>query len=258
MLEACLALGATVDDPPPRFTVTFAGWLAADADHPRRNQDIVESWQDERFKSAILQGLNEALGCRGGALERGYRQTKLEQRPFPLAAGDRPGIKALWHLHTSGIIAGLEESGLASFGMARTRLEATLWPDALRLFPDLAERLGRIDPVAMLRRTLHAGVLDEYGMPALEQATDESQIRIQRDQYEETNLHLTFPSMVVTDKVHAHVIGSDGKIKKHELRLPKKCRAHRHRRGRRRPRGELSRRQVPGAFLLGEQSRPGS
>ena len=37
------------------------------------------------------------------------------------------------------------------------------------------------------------------------------------------NLHLTFPYIVVSDKVHAHVIASDGRVKKHELRLPKKC-----------------------------------
>src|SRR5262249_37781532 len=95
-------------------------------------------------------------------------------------------------------------------------------PDTLRLFPDLAERLGRVDPVAMLQRTLQAGVFDEYGLPELERAVDQGNVKIQFSHYGQTNLHLAFPTIVVSDTMHAHVIGSDGQIKKHELRLPKK------------------------------------
>lgn len=222
VLEACCALGIKIDDPPSGFTVTFAGWLTANVDHPFRNQDIVESSKDERFKAAIFQAVDGALTCRGGTLQRGYRQANLEQRAFPLAAADRPGITKLWRLHTSEVIDRFEGAGLASFEMARGRLESTLWPDALRLFPDLAERLNRVDPVAMLLRTLQAGVFDEYGLPALEKVAADSGIAI-RTEYGDTNIYLTFPCIVLTDKVHAYTVGSDGKVKKHELRLPKKC-----------------------------------
>jgi hypothetical protein len=222
VLEVCLERGIKVDDPPLGFTITFNGWLMADVDHPLRNQDIVASWQDERFQSALLDGLAAALACRGGACQRGYRRASLEQRPFPLAANERPGIKEIWRQHTTGLIAQLEEAGLASFETALGQLESTLWPDTLRLFPELAERLRRIDPIAMLRRTLQAGVFDEYGLPALEEVIDQNNIRLEFHHYGSSDLHLTFPSMVVSDKVHAHVISSDGKTKKHELRLPKK------------------------------------
>jgi hypothetical protein len=223
VLEACLTLGIKVDDPPPNFSVTFAGWLSANVDHPFRNQDIVASWKDERFQTAIFRALDEALGCRGGTRQRGYRQANLELRPFPLAAGDRPGIKELWDEHTSEIIDQLEKAALASFAVARTRLESTLWPDTLRLFPDLAQRLSAVDPVAMLQRTLQAGCFDEYGLPVLEQLVDQGNIKIQTTRYNERNIYLTFPCIAVSDKVHAYVIDGDGKVKTHELRLPLKA-----------------------------------
>ncbi|SIO62718.1 hypothetical protein SAMN05444166_7129 [Singulisphaera sp. GP187] len=222
VLEACLVLGIKVADPSQESSVTFSGWLSAIADHPFRNQDIIESAKDERFQSAISQALDQALTCRGGAMERGYRQSSLEQRAFPLAAGDRPGIKGLWHRHASRIIAFLEESGLASFEMAQARLESTLWPDTLRLFPDIAERLRGVEPVVMLQRTLRAGVFDEYGLLSFEEVVAEHNIKTQRD-YSGSNLHLTFPSIVVSDKVRAYAISGDGTVKEHELRLPKKC-----------------------------------
>ncbi len=222
VLEACLVQGIKVADPPPRCDLTFAGWLSATVDHPFRNQDIVASARDERFRPAIFRGLEEALGCRGGAVQRAYRQANLEQRPFPLAAGDRPGIKALWSEHTSGVLSRLGASGLASFETAREQLASTLWPDALRLFPDLAEQLEHIDPTVMLQRTLQTGVFDEYGLPALEEVVDRHQIKPPQGEFASC-IHPTFPRIVVSDKVHAYVINGDGTVKEHELRLPKKA-----------------------------------
>jgi hypothetical protein len=221
VLEACLVLGIKVADPPPNFSVTFSGWLSSNVTHAYRNQDVVESGKDERFQSAIFQGLQEALGCRGGIQTRGYRQSGLEQRPFPLSAGDRPGIKALWYRHALEVISRLEGSGLVSFETALARLASTLWPDTLRLFPDVAERLRKIDPATVLRRTLSAGVFDEFGLPTFEEVVDRHKIKV-RDESRQSNVHLTFPSIVVTDRVHAYVIGDDGEVKQHELRLPKK------------------------------------
>jgi hypothetical protein len=127
----------------------------------------------------------------------------------------------LWHRHTSGLIDALERSGLASFEMARERLAATLWPETLRLFSDVAERLQRLAPVAMLQRTLQAGVFDEYGLPAFEEVSNQTGIKVEFEHYHMRGLYLTFPKIILVDKVHAYVIDSDGKVNKHELRLPK-------------------------------------
>ncbi len=104
-----------------------------------------------------------------------------------------------------------------------SRLASTLWPDALRLFPDIAERLKSADQVAMLRRTLQAGVFDEYGLPALEEVRGQKSVGIQFGHQGSESIYLTFPNIVVSDKIHAIVIGGEGRVKKYELHLPKKC-----------------------------------
>ena len=224
VIEACLTLGMTVDDPPAEFSVKFDAWLAADVDHPLRNQDLIHGPKDERFRTAILRAMDDALACRGVSIEKGWRRPKCEQRAFPLAAADRPGIKALWYEHTSGVIAAIEKSGLASFEEARELLHSTLWPDALRLFPDLRERLSTIDSADILKRTLRAGLVAEYGWPALESTVDENDLEITWDDYEKgATIFLSFPNVVVTDRRRAWVVGSDGRVATHELRVPKKC-----------------------------------
>ena len=116
----------------------------------------------------------------------------------------------------------MENSGLSSFHMAQEQLASTLWPETLRLFPDLADRLKAIDTAAMLQRTLKAGVFDEYGLPTLEEVVDRHKIKVEHS-YRGSTIHLTFPRIIVSDKLHAYVIGGDASVKPHELRLPKKC-----------------------------------
>lgn len=223
VLEACLKAGVKVDDPPATgVEIVFGGWLGP-VDHALRNQDIVASAKDERFSAAIQTALGNAIACRGGQFNRGYRQTNLEQRPFPVAAGDRPGILALWRRHATDAVGRLENTGLPDFAAASAMLQTTLWPDTLRLFPEVAERLKRVDPVAVLQTTLRAGVFDEYGLPALENAIEGHKLHVALPKYDGGNLFFSFPDIIVSDKIHAYVIHPDGTIEKHELRLPAKC-----------------------------------
>ncbi len=222
VLETCLASGIKVDDPPEEMGVTFDGWLMAEPDHPFRNSDIVHSAKDDRFKTAILSALTEAISCRGGAHSRGWRQEDVLQRPFPEAAGERPGIMKLWHEHFAGVLANLDGCGLASFRIAVGQLQQTFWPESLQHFPDLAEQLNRIDPAEMLMRTLQAGVFAEYGWTDLEAAIKEHKLNIKRDRYGDTNIQLLFPDVLVQDGVKAVAVGPKG-VRSWEMKLPKKA-----------------------------------
>ena len=61
LLEAALANGVLVADPPAAAPIDFQGWLARENDHALRNHDIVHAAQDERFHDNLLQSLDDAL-----------------------------------------------------------------------------------------------------------------------------------------------------------------------------------------------------
>ncbi|TWT63842.1 hypothetical protein Pan54_46010 [Rubinisphaera italica] len=220
LLEACLKsdVKVEVDD---QASITFDGWLIAEPDHKFRNQDPVLSIQDERYLPAIFGGLHDALQCRGSSRSGYYRQADWKRRSFPLAAGDRPAIKKLWHDFTDQIITSLEGSGLESFKQAKKQLKGVLWPQTLKLFPDLNKRLLAIDPSASLHLTLQAGIFDEYGIPAFDAAIDKHKLKIRRERYGETNLYLTFPEIILVEGTYAYRIHPEGTIEKVELKLPK-------------------------------------
>ncbi|EDL62252.1 hypothetical protein [Gimesia maris] len=223
LLEAALANGIPVADPVGGCSISFLGWLEIDNAHEFRNQDIVYAGQDERFRAVILNDLDSALIPRPGERVLGGYRITAEHQFFPQAAGDRPGILGLWREHTSEMIDQLEQSGLASFIDISVRLQKTLWPDTLRLFPDLSKRLADFDPTEVIQKTLQAGVIDEYGLPALEQVIEENQLKLELDSYRVHCCSLTFPAIVLNDSTHAYVISGDGRIKKHELRIPANC-----------------------------------
>ncbi len=222
VLETCLDRGIKVDDPPEEMTVTFDGWLMAEPDHEFRNADIVHSAADDRFKPAVLAALTEALSCRGGAHRRGWQQDDVQQKPFPEAAGDRPGIKALWREHFAEVLRNLDGCGSASFRMALNQFEETIWPESLKNFPDLAEQLSKIEPAEMLMRTLQSGVFAEYGWPDLEAAIKQHELKIKRESYRDTNIQLLFPDVLIQDGVNAFAIGPKG-VRTWELNVPKKA-----------------------------------
>lgn len=224
LLEAALANGVLVADPPAAAPIDFQGWLARENDHALRNHDIVHAAQDERFHDNLLQSLDDALTPRNRRRVYGAYIQADEQLTFPEAANDRPGISELWRQHLAGLIDELEQCGAASFINFSERLFATLWPESLSRFPDLAGRLTEFNPVNVLLRTLQAGVIDEYGLPALEEAVEQNEIKIEKSTsyYRNTcNCTLTFPDITLYDQGTAWVVRGTGKTTKHELQVPK-------------------------------------
>ncbi|MFI1379082.1 hypothetical protein [Embleya sp. NPDC020886] len=81
--------------------------------------------------------------------------------------------------------------------------------------PDVVARVRAFDPVALLRNTLRAGVYDELGWPALEEAAGMfgHKHKIVVDE--------AWPALVLSTEKRAVVVGPEGILLVHEPRLPK-------------------------------------
>ncbi|RCS54072.1 hypothetical protein DTL42_02670 [Bremerella cremea] len=222
LIETCLDLGIEVQPLPKEAAVDFNGWLMEQPDHKYRNRDLLLAPADERFADAIKRGLANALTCKGKSHSRGYQRTDWERRSFPEAAGEREGILRLWREHALEVVGQLENTGLASFSEAFALLQETFWPETLRYFPEVAEKLAAIEPNTSLQLTLQSGIVDEYGWAEFDQLVEESEISVGASVYSIKNCALLFPQVVVWNKTHAFVLDRSGKISKRELRLPPK------------------------------------
>lgn len=220
VLETCLDLDIPLAAFPPECEVDFNGWLMEEPDHKFRNRDVLLSPNDDRFATAVKRGLNNALTCRGEAKNRGYRVADLNRHPFPVAADGREGILKIWHEHALDVVGQLENTGLASFSKSLDWMQSTFWPETLRYFPDVADRLAAVEPTESLKLTLQSGIIDEYGWPELESLVEQSEIPIKQKRRYNSTCSLVFPQVVLWNKTHAFVLDRKGKITKRELRVP--------------------------------------
>jgi len=164
--------------------------------------------------------------CRAVPLEQWLSAIRIEQRAFPLAAGDSTGEQgtvAQARIENHRFLEG-EWNRPALDGASE--IESTPGRNATAVPGKGGTDSGAVDPccvfvVVMLQRTLRAGVLhDEYGFPRLRGASTDTNIKAQRD-YADSTSSLTFPvSSYPTRCVPTH--WRRRTVKEHETRLPEK------------------------------------
>ncbi|MFF4315388.1 hypothetical protein [Streptomyces sp. NPDC001507] len=86
--------------------------------------------------------------------------------------------------------------------------------------PQAVHRLTRYDVVPVLGRTLRAGILDELGWPALEEALELLDAEVRGDRDHELSVTEAWPALIVARGHKAVVVGPEGILLTHELRLP--------------------------------------
>ncbi|MEU9114888.1 hypothetical protein AB0D04_24650 [Streptomyces sp. NPDC048483] len=126
------------------------------------------------------------------------------------------GKKAVRPLLGETIEAELERArsgGLEDANRALRWLDENIRGDMLKEIPDLSARIADLDLVTPLTRTLRAGILDELGWPALDEAAAE----LKGDSW----CRPSWPVLVVHDRTKAIAIGPGGRIAEHRLRVPR-------------------------------------
>ncbi|MGW4688781.1 hypothetical protein ACWEPM_28325 [Streptomyces sp. NPDC004244] len=147
LLDACLAEGIAVADPGPAVPLVLR-----DGDLRR---DLLALAADPVF-GARLEGTVHA-GLRGS----GTAITRLPRNP---------GITAEVHGRVEALLDALRGGGLAAADEAVRELDALLDRPTARALDGIEEALAALDLTGPLARALRAGLPEEWGWPALEEA----------------------------------------------------------------------------------------
>ncbi|MDN3027308.1 DNA-binding protein [Streptomyces sp. S.PB5] len=166
-------------------------------------RDLVLFGADPRFRDAFLRGADRFHNN-----DQGLRAIRL------LAAS--PGCRGLLAEWVSSVVRRFTAVGLPGLPNALTRL-GWLPAEALALAEDDVRAAVGTDLAPVLARTLRAGLFDELCWPAWEEATA---ALVPADRVEDVIVADAWPHLVVAGNAQARVIGADGTLLTHDLRLP--------------------------------------
>ncbi|MEU6716066.1 DUF4132 domain-containing protein [Nonomuraea sp. NPDC046802] len=185
-LASCLEVGIPLADPGP--AARLRNWQGP------AQVDLQALIDDERFGPVLVRSVP------GGGDE--FRKLWVE--------------KALQPALRASIDAELgrgRSRGLADAAYALRWMEDNLRTDMPKELPDLLDRIAKLDMVTPLTRTLRAGILDELGWAALDEAATELKGK-------NVWCRASWPVLTVHDRRKAIAIGPGGRIAEHQLRVP--------------------------------------
>ncbi|WP_018546423.1 hypothetical protein [Streptomyces sp. LaPpAH-108] len=215
LLDLCVAEGVPLSVPAPgdavRLSVTH--WLS-DTGEGRR--DLVALAADPRVRPLLHSAVEDA----------GPRYGRRDEQLKALAA--HPVLSELlreWLDEVSGEFT--RAAGLPAASATLDRLRP-FRPVALGAGPEAVARIAAHPVAPLLGRTLRAGVLDELGWPALEEALDllDAQTLDPKNPRREVTVHEAWPALIVSRGHKALVVGPEKILLDHDLRLPQDLDRH--------------------------------
>ncbi|MBC8289655.1 MAG: hypothetical protein H8E37_04990, partial [Planctomycetes bacterium] len=155
---------------------------------------------------------------------KGWR--KVLEKAVPDAAGDvdfeaaAHGKKALAKARKAWLlkqIAELDSEGIPSAGNILDTLEGATSRVTFQEFPEAYTALKKANLMPAIQRTLQAGLIDEYGWPALEAVVDQ----LNPDGEQELQFFGGAPNLIVSDGLKVVVVGPAGVVCEHEIKAKK-------------------------------------
>ncbi|MET9661655.1 DNA-binding protein [Streptomyces sp. NPDC006510] len=198
LLDLLLALRIPVADPEPDAMLGLKRWAGGEA-----QRDLLALAADTRFRPAFRRAVEQ--------LSNQY------DRDMVLMLAQSPGGRPMLAEWVRDVARRTVDASLPEFPAAVRRL-SWLPGEALALAPDEVRQAVGTDRGGALARTLRAGLIDELGWPAWEQAVTElATNKIDRD-----NLVVAdaWPYLIVSNLTQARVLGADGTVLTHDLRIP--------------------------------------
>ncbi|MFG2129458.1 hypothetical protein ACGFNV_16890 [Streptomyces sp. NPDC048751] len=206
LLDLCVAEGIPLAVPDAETDVHLAldRWLR---DTRPGRRDLTAVAADPRFRPLLHRAI--------GTLGRGQAATELLE-----AVAAHPvlsGVLREWLDEATGELTGAV--GLPAAGAALHRLRP-FRPVAATVNSEAVARVGAHEVAPLLGRTLRAGIMDELGWPALEEALRllDDATRDPRDN--ELTVVEAWPALIVARGHKVVVVGPDKVLLDHDLRIP--------------------------------------
>lgn len=198
LLDLLLSLGLPVADPGNGATLNLERWSEGEG-----HRDLTALAADPRFRPAFERGANR---CSNN--DSGLRAIST------LSAS--PGGSTMLAAWVRAIAEQFAAVGLPQLPSAIERL-SWLPGEALAL-AEQEVRAAAATPLApVLSRTLRAGLFDELGWPAWEQAAAEL---VAVKDVDELIIADAWPHLIVAGKTQVRVLGPEGTVLTHDLRIP--------------------------------------
>ncbi|PWI12679.1 DNA-binding protein [Streptomyces sp. Act143] len=198
LIDLLLSLDVPVAAPHKNEDLPLKAWALGEG-----QRDLVFLGADPRFRDAFLRGADHFHHD-----DQALRAIRL----LAAAPGGRPWL-AEW---VSSVVRRFTAVGLPGLPNALARL-GWLPAEALALAEDDVRAAVGTDLAPVLARTLRAGLFDELGWPAWEEATAGL---VPKDRVEDVIVADAWPHLVVAGQAQARVIGAEGTLLTHDLRLP--------------------------------------
>ena len=200
LLDLALELKIPIASPPEDARFDLGAWSKT-TPTDNRPRDPVHIHADNRFRDTLIENVaNHA----GGA-------------DFEAAAVGKTALKEARRNWLLGLLDSAESGGLPQTVNSLDKLTDSTNRAHFQEFPEAYERLKSLDLAPVFQRTLHYGVIDEYGWPALEQAAE----TLASADSESLRFFGAAPHVIVTDGLRAIVVGPRQVVAEYELQLLK-------------------------------------
>ncbi|MFB7654278.1 MULTISPECIES: hypothetical protein [unclassified Streptomyces] len=208
LLDLCVALNIplALPDPGTEVHLGLERWVR-DTDPERR--DLAALAADPRLRPLLLR----AVGAAGHNRQSGSVLEHL---------ADHPVLRDVLREWLDGAVGQLAAArGLPGAREALHRL-SPFRPVAPRVNPAAVARAAAYETAPLLARTLRAGILDELGWPALEEALRvlDTETRPSKDRDNTLIVNEAWPCLILSRGHKAVVVGPDAILLEHDLRLP--------------------------------------
>lgn len=214
LIDLLLAHGVEVTGDNGRLRFEVDGWLG---DEEPGGRDLTALGATGRYADALGDGLVDHL--RSGARDG------IADRDALVGALAVPGLRAALGRWLTARAGRARPPGLPGLADRLRELAVAGHGEAFADVPEAAEAIAATDVAAVLHTTLRAGLLDELGWPALDDAVTRLRAGGRKDE-PVVVCGEGWPALVLRRGEHVVVVGPDGVLAEHVLRIPPDV--HRH------------------------------